>query len=756
VKWLQFKNQQLRFDCSLRGERLRSSAGPASLLAAVSLLVSSVSRFWCIGTGGVHPGHPRLSAAMRQEGHGGPFRRNIGSTAAEETRHRVASMASHAGSPNTREITPDPTGYQVDDLSIELARRRVRRAGTVIRLQALSFDLLVALARAAPNLVSFDQLNERVWPGLVITPETIVQRVKLLRGALGDDPHAPRYIEGVRGRGYRMVAEVRALTERPRTPESIGPPSLEEAKEDENPNVRPDIAAKGAATVSSPSARPPAGPCPAEKVRFGWIGGTLIIVVLFATAWAIVYYRGASKPAERTSSEAAPAPIHSLAVLPLENLSGDKEQEYFTDGMTDALTTDLAQIGALRVISRTSAMHFKGSKATLPQIGRDLKVDAVVEGTVTRDENRVRVTAQLVEATSDHYLWARTYERDLKDVLALQDDIAQDIAEQIRVKLTPNERRLLIQVHAVDPEAHDDYLQGSYWWHQLTMEGLEKACDYFQKAIAKDPNYALAYVGFADCLTVRRFPGKAREAAVKAVLLDPSLAEAHTMLGTMKFMIDWDWSGAEAEHKQAIALNPNYGPAHYSYSFYLAAMGRLDEAMREIERARDLDPFSALNTQGLGQLLYHARRYDDALREIQRGLEMHPNAVSFYWDMADVYEQKKMFAAAFAARQQALSRAKDPRVIALGEAYKRAGYKGYLLKQAEFEQAHNPPYAAHIYALLNDEPRAIGALEVAYNKHSEGVLFIRSAPELDSIRSSPHFRDLVRRIGFPQPTSDEH
>jgi TolB-like protein/DNA-binding winged helix-turn-helix (wHTH) protein/Tfp pilus assembly protein PilF len=648
--------------------------------------------------------------------------------------------------------TSDPAGYQVDDLTIDLAPRRVRRAGTVIPLKALSFDLLVTLVRAAPNLLSFEQLSERVWSGLVISPETIVQRVKLLRGALGDDPQAPRYIEGVRGRGYRMVAEVHALTERQGTPESIVPPSLKETKAEKSPNVHAGVATTGAATVNSPSATPSAAPRSSRWVPRGWIGGTLIMVGLLAASWAIVHYRGLNKPAERTSVVVSPV-IGSLAVLPFDNLSSDKEQEYFADGMTDALTTDLAQIGSLKVISRTSAMHFKGSKATLPQIGRELNVNAVLEGTVTRSENRVRVTAQLVDASSDHLLWARTYERDLKGVLALQDEIARDVVEQIRVKLTPKERNLLVQVHPIDPEAYDAYLRGSYWMNQLTLEGYKKACDYFRKAIAKDPSYALAYLGVARCQDT---PEKSTDSVIKALALDPSLADAHMGLAISKFLTDWDWPGAEAEYRQAIALDPNNASAHHQYSFYLVAMGRLDEAMREIERARDLDPYDALTTVWLTQVLYHARRYDDALRVSQRGLEMYPNSGPFYWNMADIYEQKKMFAEAFAARQKALSLERDPRVTALDETYRRSGYKGYLLKQAEFEQTNNTAYAAHCYALLNDEPRAIAALETAYNKRHLGILFVRTAPELDSIRSSPRFRDLVRRIGFPPSPSDKN
>jgi TolB-like protein/Tfp pilus assembly protein PilF len=486
--------------------------------------------------------------------------------------------------------------------------------------------------------------------------------------------------------------------------------------------------------------------------------------------WAITRYWGASKPAQRTSSGTAPAAIHSLAVLPLENLSGDKEQEYFADGMTDALITNLAQIGSLRVISRTSSMRFKASKESLPQIGRDLQVDAVVEGTVTRSAGRVRITAQLIEATKDHHLWARSYERDLKDVLALQDEIARDITEQIRVQLTPNEHGLQTQVHTVDPEAYDDSLRGWYWWSQLTAEGTWKGLEYFQKAIAKDPKYAPAYVGIANSylrlagyisvLPVKEAYPKARDAAIKALELDPSLAEAHLSLGSVKYFLGWDWSGGEDEFKQAIALNPNYAFARFIYSHYFVDMGRLDEALKEIERARDLDPYSPVINFWLGETLYHSRRYDDALRQERRNLEMFPDRPIFYDAIANVYEQKQMFAEAFAARQQVLSLNKDRSVTALGEAYKRSGYRGYLLKMTQIlEQASHPDQSlvlAHIYALLNDEPHAMTELERAYNDRTPGILNLRTAPELDSIRSSPRFRELVRRIGFPKPASDKN
>jgi TolB-like protein/DNA-binding winged helix-turn-helix (wHTH) protein len=627
----------------------------------------------------------------------------------------------------------------------------VRRAGTVIRLQALSFDLLITLVRAAPALLSFEQLAECVWPGLVITPETIVQRVKLLRGALGDEAHAPRYIEGVRGRGYRLIADVRPLTEKEAVPASSVPPSFKEPKEEEGLKEHAGATVTETAAVSSASLTRSTVRRPSNRVPFGWIAGILSIAVMLAISWAIVDFRGGSQPAERPSPRPASAVIRSLAVLPLANLSGDKEEEYFADGMTDALTTDLAQIGSLRVISRTSAMHFKASRETTPQIGRDLHVDALVEGAVTRGKNRVRVTAQLVDANSDHNLWARTYERDLKDVLVLQDEIAHDIAKQIQVKLTAKAHSPKIPVHIVDPEAYDDYLMGLYWGDQFTPEGADKACDYFRKAIAKDPGYASAYAELALC---QRSPAKTRELIVKALALDPSLAEAHVWLATEKLLADWDWPGAEAEYKEALALNPNYAPAHRWYSYYLVAAGRPDDALREIDRAQELDPYSTSVIEWRGQVLYHARRYDDALREMQTGLEMHPGSPALYWDMADVYEQKKMFSEAFAARQRALSpKLNNPTREALAGAYKRSGYNGYLLKLAEAARAGNPLDSAHFYALAGDEPRAIAALETAYKRHMGVMVFIRSAPELDSIRSSPHYRDFVRRIGYPQPTS---
>jgi TolB-like protein/DNA-binding winged helix-turn-helix (wHTH) protein/Tfp pilus assembly protein PilF len=636
----------------------------------------------------------------------------------------------------------------VGDFRVDPALDEISRGGATVKLEPRAMRVLVCLAEHADQVVSVDQLMDAVWKDVVVTPDSVYQAVAGLRRALGDDPKNPIYIANVQRRGYRLLAPVAPAEHG----QIAAPPHRESA-----PPV--DVGSAQQQVIETAPDKNGVPVRPAAWSRPAIFAISVAVLVLVASTSVYVYLRRGGETAAVT-----PPAIHSLMVLPLENLSGDKEQEYFADGMTDALITNLAQIGSLRVISRTSAMQFKNSKQTLPQIGRALQVDAIVEGTVTRGENRVRITAQLIEASTDRHLWARTYQRDLTNALALQDEIAQDITEQIRVKLTPNERSRLMQVQAVDPEAYDASLRGWYWLYQFTAEGTWKALDYFQKAIAKDPKYALAHagvaaswlqLGFVSELRKENLP-KASEAAVKALALDPSLAEAHLSLALVKFYGDWDWPGAEAEYKQATALNPNYATAHFGYSNYLVAMGRLDEAMKEIERARDLDPFSVPVTWWLGQVLYHARRYDDALRQDRGGFEMHPDDGSFYWAIADVYEQKKMFAEAFAARQQARSLQNDPSVTALAEAYKHSGYRGYLLKEAQILELANPANAAHSYALLNDEVRAMTALELGYSRHDGHILFMRTAPEMDSIRSSPRFRDLVRRIGFPASPGDKN
>jgi TolB-like protein/DNA-binding winged helix-turn-helix (wHTH) protein/Tfp pilus assembly protein PilF len=641
--------------------------------------------------------------------------------------------------------------FELDERAGEL-----RRSGRRVALQPQPLEILRALLERPGEVVSREELRRRVWKNgaYIDFDRSLNKAIVKLRDALGDDADSPRYIETLPRHGYRFI---------------LLPPA----------HIDAAPGAQGEFTADMPQPEGPASPqlTPVSRVQTAgahhrWRWAALGLSLLALAGWIISSWfpieRGGTKPVELTNfqqpaqrtAEAAPA-IYSLAVLPLDNLSGNKEQEYFADGMTDALTTDLAQIGTLRVISRTSAMQFKGSKKSLRQIGHDLQVDAVVEGTVVRDDNRVRITAQLIQTSSDHHLWAKSYERDLKDILALQDEIAQDVAEQIRAKLTSRERSLLAKVHAVDPEAHDAYMRGRYWWHTKTLEGSRRGLDYFQKAVVKDPTYALAYAGIADSFISMawnfRLPAneafpKAKEASVKALELDPTLAEAHASLASAEFAYYWEWTAAEHEFKQAIALNPNYAQAYHYYSYYLMAMGRVDEAVNGFEHARSLDPYAFHINWSLGTALYYARRYDEALRQYRRCLEMLPDRRADVYDsIANVYEQKKMFAEAFAAHQQALSIRKDSTATVLDQAYQRSGYSGYVRKKIEILEKAPPTQGdlLHWYSLANDEAHSMTLLEHFYDERFPWLLMLQVDPRSEPFRSSPRFRDLVRRIGLP-------
>ena len=609
---------------------------------------------------------------------------------------------------------------------VDLQSGELRKAGMRQRLAHQPFQVLQALLERPKEIVTREELRRRLWPDQSFGDYdlAIKKAVNRLRDALGDSAENPRFIETLPRHGYRFIGGVDAQISEP-----------------------------ASLSTSGTSGR---------KMPWALLGSLSLAVLV-----ALLFGLNVGKLRTRIFANARLSEIHSLAVLPLENLSKDPEQDYFAEGIADALTTDLAQIGSLRVISRTSAMYFKNAKKTLPEIGRDLQVDAIVEGTVSRSENRVRITAQLIEAASDRHLWAKSYERDLKDVLVLQDEVARDIAEEIRIKLTTKERTALAGAHPVNPDALDAYLKGRYWWSKRTAEGEWKGLNYFQQAVAKDPNYALAYAGIADSYVVLGHHGrlapkealpKAKMAALKAVELDPLLPEAHTSLAIIRLAYDWDWSGAESEFRQALSLNPNYATTHHWYSHHLVAMGRLDEALNELERARELDPFSMPINDFLGTTLYYARRYDDAIRQLRRALEMHPEATEIHEQLADIYEQKNMLPEAFAERLQSVKAKGDTKLAAaLDQAYKRFGYKGFLHSEIQsVEQASTSGplpdlYLAHLYAILNDPIHALNYLERACSERNAWVLNVQVDPAMDQLRSSARFRDLLHRIGLPSP-----
>jgi TolB-like protein/Flp pilus assembly protein TadD/tRNA A-37 threonylcarbamoyl transferase component Bud32 len=464
----------------------------------------------------------------------------------------------------------------------------------------------------------------------------------------------------------------------------------------------------------------------------------------------------------------APPQIESIAVLPLENLSRDPEQEYFADGMTEELTTSLGQIEALRVISRTSVMRFKGVRPAggLPEIARQLKVDAVVEGSVLRSGDRVRITAQLIDARTDRHLWARSYERDLRDVLALQSEVAQAIANEIKIKVTPQEQVRLARARPVSPEAHEAYLKGRYYWNLRTEESLKKGIEYFQKAIERDPGCALAYVGLADSylnlmgwdlMAPKEAYPRAKAAALKALEVDETLAEAHVPLGAAGFAYEWDWVGAEKELRRAIELNPSYATAHNFYAQYLMYLGRHNEAITEIKRAQDLDPLSPINNTVGGMAFFFARRYDEAIAEFRRTLELNPGFYPAHLSLADAYEQEKLYDEAISEYRKAIALQEGSPLAAAGLArgYAAAGRRAEALKIiSDLRELSKRRYVSaygitQIYTALGNFDQALTWLQKAFEDRSFQLIHLKVDPTMDPLRTAPSFQDLLRRMNFP-------
>jgi TolB-like protein/DNA-binding winged helix-turn-helix (wHTH) protein/Tfp pilus assembly protein PilF len=654
--------------------------------------------------------------------------------------------------------------YEFGPFRLDPVKRRLMRDGELVPLTPKAFHTLVVLVQESGKTIEKDDLMKTVWPDAVVEENNLNQNITALRRSLGDSRQESRYIATIPGLGYRFVAEVREVDvgsadplveKRPKS----GIPSEQDSTE--------GATAKKEST--SVEAQTPFAPAEAKakavtRNRFATtFGHTLLVLALMGLA--VVAFALFNREKRQPSQLA----ITSIAVLPLENISGDPAQEYFADGMTDALIGDLAKLGQLRVISRTSSMHYKGTKQSLPQIAAELKVDAVVEGTVQRSGDRVRVRAQLIHAATDKHLWVETYERDVRDVLDLQSEIAQAIAREVQIKTTPAEQARLIPRRPVNPKAFDDYLQGRYlYWNRRTEENLRKAIEHYQNAIREDPNYAQAYAGLADChnalgsvqfgawppLEARR---RAEEATAKALEIDPALAEAHTAMGYIKHF-NWDWDAAEREFKLAIELNPNYAHAHSFYAGYLMSRGRAEESLAASNRARELDPFSLSISVHRGFLLGNARRYDEASEQLRRVIAMDPNHYQAYWFLGHIYAFNGQLDEAIATSEKAVSLSgRAPSALGmLGLVYglaKRRGEATKVLNELlELNESRyvTPAALAYVYVGLGDKDQAFVWLEKAYQERSNYIAWLKVNPIVDSLRSDPRFNDLLRRVGLPQ------
>lgn len=466
----------------------------------------------------------------------------------------------------------------------------------------------------------------------------------------------------------------------------------------------------------------------------------------------------------RDPTVVSPNRIRSLAVLPLDNLSGDPEQEYFTEGMTDELITALGQYSALNVISRTSVMRYKGAQKTVPEIARELHVDAILQGSVLRSGNRTRITAQLTDGVSDRNLWGRSYERDMRDVLALQDEVARAIADEIEVRLTGG-RTKAITAAVVAPEAHEAYLRGRYYWNKWTPDGFQKAGDYFQRALAIDANYPAAHAGLADAHALLGYYGvvaprdafpRAKAAALNALALDETLSEAHTALALVAENYEWDWDGGERELARALQLNPSSAMAHLWYSYHLVWFGRFDEAVKEAQRAQALDPLSLVTNTSVANILYDVKRYDEAIVECRKVLEMDS---SFRWahhSLGENYVEKGLFKEAVTELTLGLDQERrNPHFLAaLAYGMARSGDRvGALKIVEELERASQERYIpatqiAGLYATLGKTPESLAWLEKAYQARDAWLPQLTVTPPFRSLHADPRFREFMARIGL--------
>jgi TolB-like protein/DNA-binding winged helix-turn-helix (wHTH) protein/Tfp pilus assembly protein PilF len=616
--------------------------------------------------------------------------------------------------------------YRFGDFELDARSGELQRHGRKVRLSEQPFQVLVLLLAHPGEVVTREQVRQALWPEATFVDfeAGLNSAVWRLREALNDSAEKPRFVETLPRRGYRLIAAVE--------------PSVE-------PSDAPAPEGETGAVVR---------PAPGLSLRFVLAGAAVValLVVLTVTAtW------------QQLRSRPAPAQIRSLAVLPFENLTGDQGQDYFADGMTDALTTDLAQIRALRVISRTSAMQYKGARKPLPRIAQELDVDVVVEGSVTRSGGRVRVNAQLIHAATDRHLWARSYERELRDVLALQGEVAGAIAQAIRVEVRPEERSRLAGVRVVDPDAYDAYLKGRFFWSKQSRDGLLKAVEYFQQAIEKDPTYAPAHSGLSD--TYRQFDQqglapprecmpKAEAAARKALDLDEVLAEAHASLAGVLYRYRWDWEGAEKEFRVSLELDPNSAEGHRAYATYLATVRRHEESLAEVRRARELSPLSpSINTQ-LGRALARVGRYDEAIDQFRRVMEIDPGFSGAYVSLGQVYLRNGDLPQAIAAFEKAAALSSPRPQRWLGYVYGVTGRRPEALKilaalERLSRQQYVPPLSFAIVHLgLGDKQSAMTLLEEAYPVRALEVPDL-SGEVFDLLRDEPRFRALLRRMGLP-------
>jgi TolB-like protein/DNA-binding winged helix-turn-helix (wHTH) protein/Tfp pilus assembly protein PilF len=639
--------------------------------------------------------------------------------------------------------------YEFGEFHLDAVSRRLLQGNQIVTLTPKVFDLLIALVEGQGKILGKEELMRRLWPDTYVEEGNLTQNISVLRKALaaGSPGDVERYIETVPRHGYRIIPPVREVgaTEEILTLERTHSLLVAEKELTGSPET-------GESPVRVDQRSPIRNPRAQARV---W----LLAVTLFAlaVAGAAVWW------GNRLVPRAAPEQIRSIAVLPLRNLSGDPEQEFFSDGTTEALISSLAQIHALKVISRTSVMRYKGTTKLVREIARELGVDAVVEGSVQRAGDRVRITAQLIQASTDTHLWANDYERDMADVLRLEAEVSRAIAQEIGIQVTSEDRRRMGGARRINPAAQEAYLLGRYHRWKLDEQDLRQSIDYFEHAVKLQPDFAAAYSGMSiawfergvwGAKGFREVEGPSRTAALKALELDPNLSEAHSALSEVFFGYDWNWSGAEIEHHRALDLDPNNLDARVRYASFLMALSRHPEAIAQIERAAALDPLSSGVQSTFGRVLFRARKYEEAVPHFLRAIELDTQNYGAYTRLAEVYEQTGKLQEALALVEQSLRiRGADlTKSAALGRIYALVGRRSDALKViAQVTKPGSQPTGQDValaYFALGDNDRGFQWLTRAFDQR-ELIVYVMADPRFDSVRSDPRFQNLVSRMGMP-------
>ena len=630
----------------------------------------------------------------------------------------------------------------------DLRTGELRKFGVRLKLQKQPFLVLAVLLERPGDIVTRQELQASICSteGFVDCDNVLNTAIAKLRSALSDDSSNPRFVETVARLGYRFISPVTVV-----------------AFDDGGAGVQDAGTRSAALPATAEAARPAAG----LPLRPRWVSPRIasVMVGLVALAGLSVLLRIYLSHHGGRWRGGSGQQIRSLAVLPLENISSDPDQDYFADGMTDELITNLAKIKSLRVISRTSVMRFKKTTIPLPEIARELNVDAVIEGSVTRVGDKVRIRAQLINAAQDEHLWAASYESTLRDILGVQEEMAQKIADRVQIELTPQEQRSIGQLpRPVVPQAYEAYLKGRYYFYQWTAEGFKKSCPWFEETIKLDPSYPLGYSGMADCYSGLTSAGlqpatiampKARAMAQKALELDDTLADAHGALGTILLNYDWNWPAAYAELQKAIELNPSNLETRFRLASYFRTVGDIKRAAQELQLAQKLDPVSFRAYSKLGWLYLYAGRYDDAEAYLREGVELGPDYPYDYIGLFKVYDHKKDYPQALAELQKFLAIQKLTAIAeGVDKMYRRHGYqsaKRYYFEQylaQDIKKNAIPFFLASDYASLDNKEKALDYLELAYRERSNYMNQLKMYSYFDNVRSEPRFQHLLKELNL--------